>query len=534
MAEPRAEKPLVSVVMPFLDPGPFLHEAIASVLAQTYGNWELLLVDDGSSDGSSETAKAYAELAPDRIRYLRHPNGDTLGMSASRNHGIRAAHGEVVALLDADDAMTRRKLNDQVAQLESHPEAAMVYGPTEWWYSWTGNEEDRDRDFIQDLGLTTDRVFEPPSLLVSLLRREHPTMTPALVRREALEQAGRFEESFRGLYEDQAACAKICLAHPVFVSSRCSYRWRQHPRSSCAVAVANGEHASAREAYLEWLASYLEANDVTDDEVWHALRDELSRIREPAAAAEGTGDRSPRRRIERVARDRARRILRRGDSHPRRRGGFELGDLDRETPVSRSWGYDRGTPIDRYYIESFLADHAAEIRGRVLEAGDDEYTRRFGGGNVEHADVLHVNAGNPKASIVADLASAPHLQDDAFDCIVLTQTFQFIFDVQSAVRTVHRILKPGGVVLATVPGISHIGADEWKESWYWRFTEGSMRALFAAPFGEKAVHVGAYGNVTTAVAFLHGLAVEDLGVDRFRGNDPSYDLIVAVRARKDA
>ena len=219
-------------------------------------------------------------------------------------------------------------------------------------------------------------------------------------------------------------------------------------------------------------------------------------------------------------------------SPPARRVRF--GDLRRLTPISRRWGKDRGgTPIDRYYMERFLGAHAADIRGRVLEVGDDSYTRRFGGEAVDRRDVLHVVPGNPAATIVADLAQGDAIPTAAFDCVILTQVLQFLIDPQAAVRTVRRILKPGGVVLATVAGISQISRWDMKR-WgeYWRFTTCSAERLFAVAFPPDHLSVEAHGNVLSAIAFLHGLAAEELRPSELDYRDADYEMLIAVRARK--
>lgn len=216
-------------------------------------------------------------------------------------------------------------------------------------------------------------------------------------------------------------------------------------------------------------------------------------------------------------------------------GWVRFGGLRRLEPVSRNWGEERGRPLDRYYINRFLENYAADVRGRVLEVGDNVYTRRIGGANVTQSDILHVTEGEPDATIIADLAHAPHIPDALFDCIILTQTLQLIYDVRAAVRTTHRLLKPGGVVLATVPGITHIchqDSDTWGEQWCWSFTALSMRKLFEESFGPSQVHVEAHGNVLTSVGFLLGLAVEDLAPHELDADDRDYQLNIAVRAQK--
>ena len=214
-------------------------------------------------------------------------------------------------------------------------------------------------------------------------------------------------------------------------------------------------------------------------------------------------------------------------------GTVQFGDLRKLAPISRYFGFDRGLPVDRYYVERFLSAHAKDIRGNVLEIGDDRYTRKFGGDRVSRSDVLHAVEGNPQATIVADLARADNLQSNTFDCIILTQTLQYIYDVHAAVRTLHRILRPEGVLLATLPGISQTSwrdMDRWGE--YWRFTNLSTRRLFEEVFSKNHVEVEPFGNVLAAIAFLHGIAAEELRPEELEHRDPDYEVTLAVRARK--
>jgi len=216
------------------------------------------------------------------------------------------------------------------------------------------------------------------------------------------------------------------------------------------------------------------------------------------------------------------------------RQAVDFGGLRRVEPISRVFGYDRGTPVDRYYIEDFLARNAGDVRGRVLEVGDDSYTRRLGGDRVTRRDVLHVEEGNPQATIVADLADAAHVPSDSFDCIILTQTLHLIYDVRAAIATLHRILKPGGVVLATVPGISQIDHYEWGKTWYWSFTALSARRMFEEVFSGPSLTVEAHGNVLAAISFLHGVAQEELRKEELDFRDRDYEVTITVRATKEA
>jgi SAM-dependent methyltransferase len=210
-----------------------------------------------------------------------------------------------------------------------------------------------------------------------------------------------------------------------------------------------------------------------------------------------------------------------------------FGSLRRVRPISREWGFDRGRPIDRYYIDRFLSLHAADIRGRVLEIGSDTYSRRFGGERVERSDVLHVADSLPGVTIVADLTNADHVPSDSFDCVILTQTLQCLYDVRAAVGTVHRILRPAGVALVTFPGISKVSRqdmDRW--GYYWSFTTSSARRLFGEFFEAKDLEVEAHGNVLASIAFLHGIATEELEPEELDYHDPDYEVLITVRARK--
>ena len=531
--------PLVSVVAIFLNAERFLDEAIRSVFAQTYERWELLLVDDGSSDGSTAIARGWAEREPERVRYLEHPGHRNEGMSASRNAGLRQARGEYLALLDADDVWLPEKLTRQVTILQAHPEVALLYGAPLYWFGWTAQPEDGGRDYVIDLKLPADRVYEPATLLVPFLRRQAPTPCPSdvLVRRSAAEAVGGFEAHFTGVnmvYEDQGFFSKLLLQAPAFASSETWDRYRQHPESCYAVSKASGGRERAREYFLRWFQGYLRGRGVTSGPVWDTVRDELRQFG-PAARAGRALRQAARATLPLGLRSwLGSRIPGLNEGRATRR--VRLGGLRRLTPVSRKFGWDRGgLPVDRYYIERFLQDHARDIRGRVLEARDDAYTRRFGGASVTQADVLHPTRDNPRATIVADLTRGETIPDDAFDCVVLTQVLPFISDVQGAVRTLHRILRPGGVALVTVPGISQIiryDMDRWGD--YWRFTTLSIRRVFEHAFPAGEIAVEAHGNVLVATAFLHGLSTRDLHPHELDYRDSDYEVLITVRAVKHA
>jgi SAM-dependent methyltransferase len=208
-----------------------------------------------------------------------------------------------------------------------------------------------------------------------------------------------------------------------------------------------------------------------------------------------------------------------------------LGSLRRTTPISHHWGFDRGTAIDRYYIERFLEQASRDIRGDVLEIKDSGYTERFGSG-VEKAHVLDIDPSNPRATILADLTAAGDVPSESFDCFILTQTLQFVYDFGAAVGEAHRLLRPGGVLLATVPSVSRIDPIAGVGGDFWRFTKASCDRLFGDAFGEGNVTVRAHGNVLAAIAFLTGLAREDLTDTELEVHDEHFPVLVTVRAVK--
>jgi SAM-dependent methyltransferase len=214
-------------------------------------------------------------------------------------------------------------------------------------------------------------------------------------------------------------------------------------------------------------------------------------------------------------------------------GLVRFGDLRRLQPINRDYGNSRGLEIDRYYIEKFLAEYADDIHGRVLEIKHNTYTKKYGQARVTKSDVLHPVEGNPDSTIIADLTKADDLLSNTFDTIIFTQTLQFIYDIHTVIATLHRILKPGGVLLATASGMAQLSLndfDQWGE--YWRFTSLSARLLFEEAFSVGNVSVQPYGNVLAAISFLEGLACEDLKQSELDARDRSYEVLIAVRAVK--
>lgn len=252
--------PRVSVIIIFFNSEDYLEEAIASVLAQSFQDFELILVDDGSSDSSSAMARAHAAAQPGKIRFMEHPGHQNRGMSATRNLGLSAARGDYIAFLDSDDRWRPGKLRDQVALLDRHADVAAVGGATNYWGSANGGE-----DRIVPTGHVHNCIVQPPDALIHLYplgKASPPCPSDLLLRRSVVERIGGFEESFTGplqMYEDQAFLAKLHRHFPVYFDDRVWLDYRVHDRSCCAVATRSGHYDGVRRHFLHWLDGYLAA-----------------------------------------------------------------------------------------------------------------------------------------------------------------------------------------------------------------------------------------------------------------------------------
>lgn len=213
-------------------------------------------------------------------------------------------------------------------------------------------------------------------------------------------------------------------------------------------------------------------------------------------------------------------------------GQVQWGSFKRKKPFSEHWGFDRGTPVDRYYIEKFLKAHGSDIHGRVLEVSNDLYATAFGRNRTTTVDVLDNDPGNTKATVIADLNIEKSLSLDSFDCIIFTQTLQLIYEVRTALESLHASLRTEGVLMITVPGITRLCQRDWPDSWFWSFTKSSLHRLLREFFPESCVRVQAYGNILTATSFLYGLAAEELLQEELEYHDPDYEVVIAGYAIK--
>ncbi|GJD50021.1 hypothetical protein OPKNFCMD_2757 [Methylobacterium crusticola] len=521
----------VTVVVTTYNHAHFLNEALASVAAQTRAPEDVVVVDDGSSDDPTAVVARWPG-----VRLIRQPNQ---GLSAARNTGLAAAATTHVLFLDADDRLRASAVAQGLAASARAPDAALVYGAHQMI--------DRDGGRIGEAVYRAAGGDPVAALLHHNVIGMHATV---LYRREILAAAGGFDPALRRC-EDYDVYLRLAhrhgiASHPAVVAD---YRWHESNMSydfgamrDAALAV-HARYRPGPEADPAWRRAWAEGR-----RFWRgyyaerALRSGGLSLRGLTAAARlgpawtaGEVARRAAIRLGGAVSGRAgfrlrRRLVGRGAPPI---GRIDFGDFGTPWPVSPDFGWDRGLPVDRHYIERFLEGAAADIRGRVLEIGDDAYSRRFGGSRIERQDILHVQAGHPGATIIGDLSLAGTLPRDAFDCIVLTQTLHLIFDMGRALRQLHDALKPGGVLLLTVPGISPVDRGEWSTTWFWSLTPAALARLLGDAFGPGAALVEHHGNVYAATAFLQGLALSEVDPRKLDIVDEAYPMIVSARARRE-
>jgi glycosyltransferase involved in cell wall biosynthesis len=275
---------MISVIIPFLNPGRFLEEAIQSVISQTHSDWELLLVDDGTIDGATNVAHGYAARHPDRVFYLEHAGHRNRGAPASRNLGIQRARGDYIAFLDADDVWMPEKLRQQVALLEAHPNIAMTYGAGLIWHSWDGDAGEGVKNYPQDVGVCGSTVIAPPGLLEMFIISDDVVPSPSgiLIRRSSAVSVGGFSERFRGarqVYEDQSFYAKLAMRENVLITDQPCFLYRQHAGSCSAEVVRSNVYSKLRMDYLRWLAAYLAEEYAGDKKIRSVVAKELRELR---------------------------------------------------------------------------------------------------------------------------------------------------------------------------------------------------------------------------------------------------------------
>jgi glycosyltransferase involved in cell wall biosynthesis len=509
---PQPAQPLVSVVIVCYNQAHYLAEAIRSALAQDYQDLEVLVVDDGSTDETAEVAQAFP-----RVRYIRQ---DNRGLAAARNTGLRESTGQYLLFLDADDRLLPNAVLAGVDCFGNDPNIGLVFGEHRKFYSDGSPAPTEVMDRIE-----RDHYWY---LLQGNLIGMHGAV---LYSRVVLEAVAGFDESL-----------KACEDYELYLRISRRWRLRQHHELVAEYRLHDTNMSRDIELMLRSVLTVLqmEQRRVPDSRHRQALQFGIHVWKEyyGGLLIDEWKHQKNLPGFLRLLRFYPSGVLRRGGKWILRRitarlRRGRLGTLRGLSPVSRRFGLDRGQPVDRHYIESFLVAHKDSVRGCVLEIGDDSYSRKFGGNRITRQDILHVVPGYPGATIIADLANAPHLPPDAFDCIILTQTLHYIYDIRAAVATLSRILKPGGTLLVTLPGISPVCRDQQdSHSDSWRFTASSAQRLFKDHFPGAAIEVKTYGNVLAATAFLYGLAAHELAPAEIDHHDPDYPVTIAVAVKR--
>ena len=513
----------VAVVITTFNDNEFLADAIRSILKQQRPADEILVVDDGSEQDPEVITSTFPE-----VTLVRKPNG---GLSSARNFGLQRTQSRYIAFLDADDKFAPHAIASGHACFALHPEAAMVYGG----HRRIGPEG-------APIGIDHYRAAGEDiyaDLLVTNFIGMHATV---LYRRDILLAVGGFDEE---LYrcEDYDVYLRLARQFPIASHPEIIAEYRRHERnmSNNNAAMLQGTLAvhnrHARQTQMHrrraWHAG---------QRAWRACYKTVLPARRYEGGVRGTMESF----VHRVARSLIRRVkapfqgtrLQRAyQRHLRHKwppafGDIRFGDLASLEPVSRDFGYDRGNPIDRYYIENFLQTRSEDVRGHVLEVAEDAYSKRFGGNKITRQDVIHLNLPDPPVTIIGDLTQVGVLPNETFDCIIITQTLQMIFNLNDAVTRLHAALKPGGVLLVTVPGITELERGEWGEAWCWSFTQRSVRELFGKAFAPDAMDVSTHGNHFAAVAYLTGAALEEVDIRKLDPVDLMYPMIVTLRAQK--
>lgn len=450
-------------------------------------------------------------------------------LAEARNAGLAAATGEYVLFLDGDNRLTQSGIASNLARLKNQPDAAMAYG---------------GHRFIDRMGKPTYDMVRTPvggNLYAALLERNWiATPGACLYRRDRLQAAGGFDAGIDPC-ADYALHLRFAREQAMVGAGEVIAEIRQHDSdvrgnpvealtAARRVLAAQAPHVMGHQDLVE-----AQGRGISWWKNFHSRRQlilgkrMLQRHADPISTLGG---------LARMLATSPLAMFRAGSEEllgdPEKDVSREIswGDLDRTTPISTEFGFDRGRPVDRKYVEDFLQRSSHAIAGRVLEIGDNSYTLNYGGDRVALSEVLHVDPDAPNVTYCTDLTHGDGIPDNLFDCVVLTQTLQFIYDFRAAVATVHRVLKPGGKLLLTVPGVSSVDRGEWGDVWFWSFTPASLRRVLEEQFRPEDIALDCHGNVQTAIAFLHGLADRELRPDVFDMADPHYPVIITALVEK--
>ena len=496
----EALAPQLSVAALTRGPERLAERALRAALSQAAPGVELLVAGDAASLGRARQLLEALDAPPPQARWVEI---DSPTPGVARNAAVRAARGRYVLLADGGEVMTPGYALAIVEQLANQPRVALTLpvraraGHAPPWAPVAA------RDAVAG-----------PWLFGSSL----------LLARAAFDRLGAFDEALPEFVEWEwlvraIEAGEVVLSAPAGagrvadddVPLREALRSERHLPAMRQIVGRHHAffttHAAEAVAGRERQIAELRVRETR-------LRDERAQVEADLAAARAA--------LAGLSTELA--------VYGRRTLEFE--DLRRTAPISRNWGLDRGMPIDRHYIHTFMGRHAADVHGDVLEMLDAELTTSYGGERVRRSDILDIDPGNHRATVVADLRSVEQMPENAYDCFILTQTIHLIDDMERVLRNAHRALKPGGVLLMTLPSASMVAVEYGSRGDHWRVTEAGARTLAETAFEPSAVEVRSFGNVLTTTAFLYGLGCDDLDESELGQHDPAYPMLISVRARK--
>jgi glycosyltransferase involved in cell wall biosynthesis len=543
--------PLVSVIIPCYNQAHFLNEAIESVLAQSYQTFEIIVVDDGSTDGTADVATNY-----EPVHYIRQ---DNQGLAAARNTGLRHSTGEYLVFLDADDRLLPVALESGVTYLETYRECAFVSGhyrlmaadgtvlPT-WLEQRRGDAHGfttGDYTLMSAAGSILQTVRQPHVAshhYTILLQRNYIVMhATVMYRRTVFGLVGEFNPALRAC-EDYDLYLRIARQCPIACHDQVVADYRQHStnmtrssklmtasvltvlRSQWPYVQKNPTYETAYKIGEQLWRDYYAKQAITETQV-HLRRGALKQ----ALPAIGLLAQYGWLRFKRTGGYAL--VLARSwkDTLWQRRTRLPVGRVNfgalRQITLHTS-GLDLPKmSVNRYYTDHFLSSYAADIQQCVLEVGDGSYTQQL----ANNSDASSRGEGKPNVTVLADLASAGNLEKNRYDCIILPHVLHQVYEIKAAAQTVYHLLRPGGILLATLPGMS---LNQWADASYWAFTSHSARQLFAEIFPAASFTVREYGNVLAATALLHGVPASELCPAELDHSDFQYQVLIGVRAVK--
>ena len=528
-----AQHGTVSVVIPCYNHARFLGKAIASVLTQTYPATQVIVIDDGSTDTTAAVAK--------RFNAVVYCHQDNLGLSAARNSGLALVNEEFVVFLDADDVLYPTALESAIRCFHESPTCAFVSGGYRRM-SETG-------DLIQQLPSRSANANDYENLLRGNCIGMHAAV---MYRANVVRECGGFDVN-QLCCEDYDLYLRISKTWSIGSHSDVVAKYRTYSgsmsgdnmqmlrasldvlrRQRTPAQFADSYNRARREGERAWIDLY--GHRVVQEAIHQMCRGQVRLgvrdLCEYLAIVRGRNVVKSSAIVFYIAEYNVRNIVRKFLRKLMRPpvGQVDFGDLRALRPIGRAFGYERGEPIDRYYIEQFLDLHRGDISGYVLEIGDATYTNKFSGSCLRSAETMHIS--DTTATYVGDLTSSSSLPAERFDCAIITQTLHLIFDVSAALTVLERAIKPGGVLLLTVPGVTQVSQDEWAQTWFWSFTELSLHRLLSEAFKDGEISVQTHGNVVAATGFLHGLSASELTKHELNQADPRYQFLVTARVQK--